>query len=334
MAIEVVGKMMSSARMKELLPLSDEQKQLVFLSRERIGKILSGESNRKMLIIGPCSLDSWENLEAYAQHIVAIREKVKDRIEIILRFYPGKPRTVDGWKGLVYSEPGEEADIGNGIFKIRTMAREALNLGLPLADEMLNAHLVNYVSDYLSYIAIGARTTESQYHREVSSGLDIPVGFKNPTSGNVTVMANSIRAAQGTSHYVLEGLVCNSPDGNGNVSGPDDGPGNGWAHGILRGGDVTGPNYGAEFIEQFLEQIPQTNKLKAIRNPGIIIDTSHDNCRTSSGKKDPFLQQQIIEKIYEEIIPELEKKHPHSGDIIKGFMVESYREDGNQEFKE
>lgn len=154
MAVEIVGNMMPSARMKELLPLSVKHRNLVLHSRDRIGKILSGESHRKMLIIGPCSLDSWENFAMYAEHIVRIREQVKDQIEIILRFYPGKPRTIDGWKGLVYSEPGEEADIGNGIFKIRSMALEALKFGIPLADEMLNAHLVNYVSDYLSYIAI------------------------------------------------------------------------------------------------------------------------------------------------------------------------------------
>jgi 3-deoxy-7-phosphoheptulonate synthase len=289
---------------KEDLPLTPDQLSSIAKARRRIIDIIEGKDTRKILIIGPCSADFEESLLEYAGFLAKIRERVQDRIEIIMRFYTGKPRTIGGWKGIQHAEPGEKPNINFGIQESRRIALSLLRYNLPLADEMLHPHLTPYFEDIYSYLAVGARSTENQYHREVASGLDMPVGLKNPTSGDITIMMNSIRATQAPHHYTLESDVCDST-------------GNPYAHGILRGGS-TGPNYALESIREVIVKSPH------VHNPGVIIDCNHENSR-----KDPFKQTSIIEQTMSETIPTLEKEGLNDS-IIKGFMVESYLYDGNQ----
>lgn len=310
---KIVWEMMTPQVMKQLLPLKEENRQMIETSRDRIRKIFTWESDRKILIIWPCSIDYEESFLEYWEFIKKINEKVKNKLEIILRFYPGKPRTIWGWKWLVYSAPWEDANMWNGIYWVRAMALRALELWFPLADEMLNPHLVEYVDDYLSYIAVWARSTENQYHREVSSGLDSPVWFKNPTSWDVSIMTNSIKAWQTESHYILWNTIRDS------IWNP-------LSHGILRWGSVTWPNYSKKFISEYI------NYAESIKNPAIIIDASHDNCRIDENTKDPSLQIEIIKKVMTEIIPWLSKGDFHAEDIVKWFMVESYIYDWNQKY--
>lgn len=309
---QVIGEMMTPQVMKQLLPLSEDKKKIIDESRKRIEDIFSWNSDRKILIIGPCSIDYEESFFQYWEFIKKINEKVKDKIEIILRFYPGKPRTIGWWKGLVYSAPGEKANMWNGIYGVRAMAIRALELGFPLADEMLNPHLVEYVDDYLNYIAIWARSTENQYHREVASWLDVPVGFKNPTSGDIEIMTNSIKAGQTPSHYILGNTVRDSE-------------GNNLSHGILRWWYISWPNFDKKFLEEYL------NYADDIKNPWLVIDCSHDNCKID-WKKDPSKQVEIMGKVLWNIIPELAQKWIDVNSMIKWFMVESYIYDWNQKY--
>ncbi len=285
---------------------------MVAESKDRISSILKWESDRKIVIVWPCSVDYEESFIEYGHFLKDLSEKVKDKIEIILRFYVWKPRTIGWWKGIVHSAPWEEANMWNWIFLVRSMALKALELWLPLADEMLNAPLIEYVDDYLSYIAIWARSTENQFHREVASWVDIPVWFKNPTSWNIAIMTNSIKAWQAPSHYILWNWIRDSEW-------------NPLSHGILRWWDVTGPNYEKKFIEEYL------NNSDNIDNPALIIDASHDNCRVDANTKDPLLQMEVSRKVFWEIIPHFErrlwKKQP-----IKWIMLESYIHRWNQKY--
>ncbi|MBP8016886.1 3-deoxy-7-phosphoheptulonate synthase [Candidatus Gracilibacteria bacterium] len=306
------GEMMSPELMKDILPLTSEMKNTVELSSNNIKDIISGKNNRIILIIGPCSADYIESLLTYSEFLKELRKKVKDKIEIVMRFYTGKPRTIGGWKGKMHSAPGEKSNLGNGIYECREMALKIIDNGIPIADEMLNAHMTPYVDDIFSYIAVGARSTEDQYHREVASGLDVAVGMKNPTSGNIEIMTNSVRAAQIPSHYKMR-------------KGLYDSTGNEYTHGILRGGYVTGPNYRSKYIKEYIKNS------NGIINPTLIIDASHDNCLTN-GKKDPLTQIKVIREVLTQIIPELIENGYDVKNLIKGFMVESYIFDGNQKY--
>lgn len=210
MSAQSVGDIISSEELKSLHPIPDNSITEVMMARRNIEDIIAGRSDRIILIIGPCLANFESSLVEYAIWLRELRKKVRDRIEIVMRFYTGKPRSIGGWKGLQSAEPGQEADMNTGLRESRRLALELLKLGIPLADEILHPQLSRHFDDIFSYQAVGARSTENQYHREVVSGLDFPVGMKNPTSGNIAMMTDSIKAAQTPSHYPVENILFNS----------------------------------------------------------------------------------------------------------------------------
>ncbi|MFA5917134.1 MAG: 3-deoxy-7-phosphoheptulonate synthase [Candidatus Gracilibacteria bacterium] len=304
---KLIGELLAPSVLKTKIPLSEKAKAFTENSRQELKDIISGKSNKKILIIGPCSADFEESLYEYADFLSKLQEKVEDKIKIVLRFYTGKPRTIGGWKGLQNSAPGETPDLISGIENSRKIAVNIIEkYNLPLADELLHPQLVEHIGDLYSYFAIGARSSENQFHREVSSGLDFPVGMKNPTSGNISIMLNSVQAGTTPSVYVIGNDVYETS-------------GNSYCHSILRGG-ITGPNYDLESIKKAYEE----NKKRNIINKGLIIDTNHDNSQKKYEK-----QIDIMQEVMNSISENKELKN-----FVKGFMVESYLFDGRQDYSE
>ncbi len=282
-----------------------EQKELRDIE---IKKVFAGESDKMVLVIGPCSADSDEPVMEYVQRLARVQEQVKDKLILIPRIYTNKPRTTgDGYKGMLHQpDPNAMPDVYKGILAIRELHTRVLNeTGLSTADEMLYPANYRYLSDLLSYVAVGARSTENQEHRLVSSGLGVPVGLKNPTGGDLSVMMNSITAAQHAHSFIYRGWAVETP-------------GNRHAHAILRGyvdeQGASHPNYHYEDLTRLVELYGKANLV----NPAVIVDANHAN----SGKK--YGEQPRICK-------EVLHSCRHNADIkkiVKGFMIESYLEDG------
>lgn len=303
-------KMPEPAEIKKLYPLSEKIKEIKAARDKEIAQVFTGESDKFLLIIGPCSADKDEPVMDYVHRLADIQQKVKDKILIIPRIYTNKPRTTgEGYKGMVHQpDPTKNEDIFQGVIKVRQLHTRAISeTGLTCADEMLYPENYRYVSDLLSYVAVGARSVEDQQHRLTASGMDVPAGMKNPTSGDISVMLNSIKAAQ-AKHTFLYGGWEVSTDGN---------P---YAHAILRGAtNKHGQNISNYHYEDliFLHEMYCKKNLK---NMAVIVDTNHSN----SGKK--YLEQIRISK---EVLHSMR----HSEDIhqfVKGLMIESYIEDGCQ----
>ena len=279
-----------------------------------IRKVLSGESDKLLLIIGPCSADNEESVMDYIYRLKRVEEQVSDKLVIIPRIYTNKPRTTgDGYKGMLHQpDPMNLPDVYKGILAIRELhARVLTDTGLPTADEMLYPSNYDYLSDVLSYVAVGARSVENQEHRLVSSGIDVPVGMKNPTGGDLSIMMNAITAAQHKHSFVYRNWDITTT-------------GNDCAHAIMRGYvDKNGkshPNYHYEDLANLCELYAKTD----LANPAAIIDANHAN----SGKK--YAEQPRICK-------EVLHSCRYNADIkklVKGFMVESYIEDGSQKIGE
>lgn len=299
---------------KQELPLSAD---LIALKAERdemIKKIITGEDDRFLLIIGPCSADHEDSVVDYVNRLVPVQEKVKDRILIVPRIYTNKPRTTgEGYKGIASQPDPEKApDMVEGIIATRRMHIRAMKeTGLTAADEMLYPENWRYVEDLLSYVAIGARSVEDQHHRLTVSGFDVASGMKNPTSGDFSVMLNSVYAAQHPHHFSFAGHEVETS-------------GNPLTHVILRGavskhGNST-TNYHYEDIVRLIEMYDKMD----VVNPAAIIDTNHSN----SGKK---YNEQV--RIAKEVMsnrlssPEIKK-------MVKGLMIESYIEEGCQKINE
>lgn len=299
---------------KEQYPLSDDLAKVVEKNAKEIKAVFTGEDDRLALIIGPCSADNEDSVMDYITRLREVQEKVKDKVLIIPRIYTNKPRTTgDGYKGMLHQpNPNEKPDMYKGIVAIRKLHMRALSeTGFSCADEMLYPENYRYLSDILGYVAIGARSVENQQHRLTSSGIDIPVGMKNPTGGDITVMMNSITAAQHKHTFIYRGWEVHSE-------------GNPCAHAILRGyvnkHGQSLPNYHYEDLLHLSEAYANSG----LENPGVIIDTNHAN----SGKK--YLEQTRIAK-------EVLANCRHNADIkklVKGFMIESYIEDGAQKIGE
>ncbi len=299
---------------KKQFPLTEKMAEIKAKRDKEIADILEGKDNRLLFIIGPCSADNEEAVIDYISRLVKVQEQVKDKIFILPRIYTNKPRTTgDGYKGMLHQPNPEKApDMLEGIIAIRKVHMRAISeTGFTCADEMLYPENYRYLSDLLSYVAVGARSVENQFHRLVASGLEVPVGMKNPTSGDISVMLNSITAAQHSHTFLYRGWEVNSS-------------GNPLAHAILRGyvnkHGQSMPNYHYEDLLHLSESYSKSN----LKNPGVIIDTNHAN----SGKQ--YLEQVRITK---DVIYSLN----HSEDIkklVKGFMIESYIEDGAQSIGE
>ncbi|MBR5322805.1 MAG: 3-deoxy-7-phosphoheptulonate synthase [Clostridia bacterium] len=295
---------------KEEYPLSAEMEQIKNERDREIKAVFEGRSEKFLLIIGPCSADSHEAVLDYISRLRRVGDEVKDKIIIIPRIYTNKPRTTGaGYKGMLHQpNPDEKPDMLKGIVAIRELHLDALKYyGFTCADEMLYPENHRYLSDLLSYVAVGARSTEDQQHRLTASGIDIPVGMKNPTSGDLSIMINSIKAAQSSHTFIYRGWEVKSD-------------GNPLTHAILRGyTDFAGKNISNYHYENLVNVVEMYSK-SGLLNPAAIIDTNHAN----SSKK--YLEQIRIAK---EVV-ENRKQNTDIKSLVKGLMIESYIEDGAQ----
>ncbi len=299
---------------KERYPLTKSVTKIKLERDEEIAKVFKGESDKFLLIIGPCSADNEDSVMDYISRLAKVQEKVKDRLILIPRIYTNKPRTTgQGYMGMVHQpDPEKEEDLLEGLIAIRRLHTRAIDAtGLTCADEMLYPENYKYLSDLLAYVAVGARSVENQQHRLTASGMSVPVGMKNPTSGGLSVMLNSIIAAQVPHKFIYRGWEVKTQ-------------GNPLAHAILRGSvnkhGQNLPNYHYEDLRLLYDLYSEQN----LENMAVIVDTNHNN----SGKK-------YLEQI--RIAHEVMDSRRYSEDIrgmVKGLMIESYIEDGAQKIGE
>ena len=278
---------------------------------EELKKVIRGEDQRLLLVIGPCSSDNEEAVIEYARHLSKLQEEVKDKIFMVMRVYTAKPRTNgEGYKGLMHQpDTSKLPDLINGIAAVRNLHyRVITETGLTTADEMLYSANLPLVEDLVSYHAIGARSVEDQEHRFVASGIDMPTGMKNPTSGNLTVMFNAIYAAQNQQNFIYRDAEVDTD-------------GNPLAHAILRGASteqgVNEPNYYYDILVKTIKQYERFG----LANPFIVIDTNHDNSGKNYLEQIRIVRQTLINRAWNEDI----RKY------VRGFMIESYLEDGRQD---
>ncbi len=299
---------------KEMFPVTMKVSDAVSKKRLEIMNVFEGKSDRLALIIGPCSADREDSVLDYLCRLKKLSDKVEEKILIIPRVYTNKPRTTgEGYKGLLHQpDPNAKPDMFQGIIATRRMHMRAVEeTGFACADEMLYPDSYKYLDDLLGYVAVGARSVENQEHRLTASGIEVPVGMKNPTSGVYSVMLNAIKAAQHGHTFIYRGWEAHSH-------------GNPVAHAILRGYSnkqgASQPNYHYEDLVRLCEFYNE----EEYSNPALVVDANHAN----SGKN-PFEQPRIIKEVLHSA--------RHNADIkklLKGFMVESYIEDGNQKIGE
>ena len=310
MNMEFKRKLPTPQTIKDMYPISEELAQKKQANDRQIRAILAGEDDRLLLLIGPCSADREDAVLDYAVRLRTLQDRVADKLLIVPRIYSNKPRTTgDGYKGMLHQpNPNGQPDLLNGLIAIRKMHMKVLEqTGFSSADELLYPENYYYLSDILSYAAIGARSVEDQQHRLIASGLDVPVGMKNPTSGDLTVMMNSIQAAQHAHTFLFSQWEVHSK-------------GNPLAHAILRGSTNkfgrSLPNYHYEDLNQLCELYAKSG----LQNPGVIIDTNHANS-AKHWNQQPRIAKEVLHSTR------------HSEDIrrmVKGLMIESYLLDGNQ----
>ncbi len=304
----------TAEEIKEQFPLSAELAKKKAERDKEIREVFSGISDKFLLIIGPCSADRPDSVIDYMTRLAKVQEKVKDKIIIIPRVYTNKPRTTgDGYKGMVHQpDPNEKPDMIKGIMAIRELHTKVIEeTGFFCADEMLYPENYGYLSDLLSYVAVGARSVENQQHRLTGSGMDVPVGMKNPTSGDYSVMINSIIAARHSHTFIYNGWEVQTK-------------GNALSHAILRGSvnkhGQSLPNYHYEDLNRVYNSFME----KKIENPAVIVDANHAN----SNKQ--YLEQI---RICKEVLHSM-RHSAHIAELVKGFMIESYLVDGSQKIEE
>lgn len=310
MSFEFIKKLPTPDEIREQFPFPAELAHLKAQRDREIRDVITGKSNKFLVIIGPCSADNEDAVCEYVSRLAKANEKVKDKLILIPRIYTNKPRTTgEGYKGIIHQpDPEKKPDFLAGLIAMRKMQIHAIEVsGLTAADEMLYPENWGYVSDLLSYVAIGARSVEDQQHRIVVSGFDVPAGMKNPTSGNLTVMLNSVYASQHPHSFIYRGYEVRTN-------------GNELAHTVLRGSTNKHgsnlPNYHYEDLNLLLKLYEERD----LKNPATIIDANHSN----SNKE---FEQQI------RIVKEVMHSRKLSFDIhklVKGVMIESYLEEGCQ----
>ena len=295
---------------KKEYSLSDKMEQVKAERDAQIREVFSGTSDKFILVIGPCSADYSEPVLEYISRLRKVQDQVSDKIIIIPRVYTNKPRTTgQGYMGMLHQpDPDAKPDLYKGIVSLRKLHLEALrDYGFTCADELLYPENYRYLSDLLSYVAVGARSVENQQHRLTASGVEVPAGMKNPMSGDLNVMLNSIKAAQSSHTFLYRGWEVISD-------------GNPFAHAILRGYvDYAGKSTSNYHYED-LVQLDELYAASGLVNPSVVVDTNHNN----SGKK--YLEQVRIAK-------DVVRSRKHNADIkrlVKGLMIESYLEDGAQ----
>lgn len=314
MAMEMVRVLPDPEAIKVQYGLSKEFTEKKQKRDAEIAKVFTGESDKFLMIIGPCSADREDAVLEYIHRLARLQEQVADKILVIPRIYTNKPRTTgDGYKGMLHQpDPTKDSDMLSGLLAIRHLHTQAFeDTGLTCADEMLYPENYAFLSDVLGYVAVGARSVENQQHRLVASGIEQPIGMKNPTSGDLTVMLNSITAAQHCHTFLYRNAEVHTT-------------GNPLSHAILRGAvDAYGrtqPNYHYEDLSRLYEMYAAKN----LKNMALIVDANHSN----SGK-------QYLEQI--RISNEVLHSCRHSDNIrsmVKGLMIESYLEDGAQKVEE
>lgn len=306
--IDSIETLITPAELKAELPLSDAARATVMKGRETIQNILDGKDKRMFLVIGPCSIHDLDAAHDYADRLLQLAKKVEDTLYIVMRVYFEKPRTTVGWKGLI-NDPdlNDTFNIEKGLHTARKLLLELNEKGLPCATEALDPNTPQYMQDLISWSAIGARTTESQTHREMSSGLSSPVGFKNGTDGGMKVAVNAMKAV--ASGHSFLGL---SKDGKVSVIRSK---GNPYAHVVLRGGNGK-PNYDATSVSKAEAELAKGGKADG----KIMVDSSHAN-----SNKDPNLQPMVIDNVAEQIIA--------GNTSIVSMMIESHIKGGRQDLK-
>ena len=311
MGFQYVNNLPTPDEIKERFPLPAELKERKAKRDQEVSDVLTGKSDKFLVIIGPCSADNEDSVCDYAERLIKVQEKTADRLIIIPRVYTNKPRTKGtGYKGLLHNpDPEAPDDLLEGVKAIRHMHLRVIEeTGFFTADEMLYPSNYQYLVDLLSYVAVGARSVENQEHRLVSSGISVPVGMKNPTAGSTTVMLNSIYAAQAHQSFIFRNweVECD---------------GNPLAHAVMRGyiglDGRTYPNYHYEHLERLAERYTEH---AGYANPAAVIDCNHDN----SGKR-PLEQYRICKEVLDSC-----RRNESISKLVKGFMIESYLEDGNQ----
>ena len=310
MAMNFHRKLPIPKEVKEEFPLTERMIQVKAKRDQQIKDVFDGHSDKFILVIGPCSADHSEPVLEYISRLRRIEEQVSDKIIIIPRIYTNKPRTTgQGYKGMLHQpDPDAKPDMYKGIVAIRSLHLAALrDYDFSCADEMLYPENYRYLSDLLSYVAVGARSVENQQHRLTASGISAPVGMKNPTGGDLSVMMNSVVAAQSSHTFIYRGWEVTSE-------------GNPYAHAILRGYvDYTGRSVSNYHYEDLL-RVEELYEKSNLTNPSVIVDTNHNN----SGKR--YLEQIRIAK-------DIVHSRNQNADIkrlVKGLMIESYIEDGAQ----
>lgn len=310
MSIKRLKEMPNADVIQTLYPMTEDLKTIKKERDELIRKVFTGESDKFLVIIGPCSADNEDAVLDYMNRLAKVQDKIKDKIIIIPRIYTNKPRTTgSGYKGMLHQPDPEQApDMLAGLLDIRKMhIRSIRETHMTAADEMLYPNNWQYMEDILSYVAIGARSVENQQHRLTVSGMDVPVGMKNPTSGDLSVMMNSVMAGQSGHNFLYAGWEVETT-------------GNPLTHTILRGAvdkyGTTISNYHYEDLMRVINLYEQHD----LKNPACIVDANHAN----SGKKweqQPRIVKEVLHSRH--LSPEIEK-------LVKGVMIESYIEDGNQ----
>ena len=312
--MKFLRKLPTADEIKEQYPLTEKMKQIKAERDAEIRDVFTGASQKLILIIGPCSADNKDAVMDYIGRLHEVQEKVKDHILMIPRIYTNKPRTNgDGYKGMLHQpNPTEKPDMLKGIIAIRDLHLSALGqFDFSCADEMLYPENYLYLSDVLSYVAVGARSVENQQHRLTASGIYVPTGMKNPTEGDLAIMMNSIRAAQHSHTFIYNGWEAQTE-------------GNPLAHAILRGyTDMSGKTLSNYHYEDLLNLI-DLYEGSGLVNPGVIVDTNHAN----SGKH--YLEQIRIAK---DVMHSCHQ-NPEIKKLVKGLMIESYIEDGAQKIGE
>ena len=315
MGFNYVKELISPEEIKKLYPLTEELKQVKAKRDEEIKAVFEGTDNRFLAIIGPCSADNEDAVCEYINRLADVQEKIKDKVLIIPRIYTNKPRTTgEGYMGLVHQpDPHKKADFQEGLHAVRKMHLRAIKeTGLSAADEMLYPENFPYIDDLLSYVAVGARSVEDQQHRLTVSGMDVPVGMKNPTSGDFSVMLNSCVAAQIPHTFLYRQWEVDTP-------------GNPLTHTILRGAvNKHGQCISNYHYEDLMRLLAMYQERPMLKNPAAIIDANHSN---SNKKFDE--QPRIVSEVlhHRRTNAELEK-------LIKGVMVESYLVEGTQKLSE
>ena len=310
MSFEFIKKLPTPQEIREKYPLSEELAAIKKARDEEIRKVFTGESDKFLVIIGPCSADNEEAVLDYAGRLAKVNEKVGDKLILIPRIYTNKPRTTgEGYKGMLHQpDPDQAPNLLEGIIAIRRMHIRAIKeTGLTSADEMLYPENRSYLDDILSYEAIGARSVENQQHRLTASAMDIPVGMKNPTSGDLSVMLNSVVAAQCSHSFIYRSWEVKTT-------------GNELAHTILRGAVNKHGNCIPNYHYEDLNLVDRLYKERNLKNPAVVVDANHSNSNKQYAE-----QVRIVNEVLHS-----RNLNPHIKTLVKGVMIESYIEGGNQ----